>query len=226
MTADRENLIEDLVADLKPVHRPGRIRRPLIAWLVIAIVYGAVIVTTTGPLRDGAVHNLVASPPFALETLLAMLAIVSLAHATLRTAIPGEAGPAKLLLWPLLFVGAWVAIYIAGVWHPAHPVSMLGKRDHCVWQTVLFSLPSLGLLLWMARGLLPLWPRTTAMLAGAASAAIPGALMQFACMYAPGHILTHHIGPIFITAAIGGIAGRLVLTRRATVPRSRGVSVH
>jgi hypothetical protein len=177
-------------------------------------------------MREGALANLLLEPPFALETLLAVVAIVSLAYATLRTAVPGADRGASRLSWPLIFVTAWIAVYVIGLWHPAHPVSTLGMRPHCIWQTVLFSVPSLALMLWMARRLLPLWPRTTGMLAGAASAAIPGALMQFACMYVPEHILMYHLGPVFIMAAIGFMTGRMALTVRRTVPRSRGVSVH
>jgi hypothetical protein len=130
------------------------------------------------------------------------------------------------LVWPLTFTAAWVAVYVVGIWYPAHPVSALGARPYCIWQAVLFSVPSLALMLVIARRLFPLWPRTTGMLAGAAAAAIPGALMQFACMYVPVHILTHHIGPVFIMGAIGLVIGRFALTVRRAVPRSRGVPLH
>ena len=81
-------------------------------------------------------------------------------------------------------------------------------------------------MLWMTRRLLPLMPRMTGALAGAAAAAIPGALMQFGCMYVPAHILVHHVGPVFVAAAVGFAIGPLVLAARRTVPRSRGVPLH
>jgi hypothetical protein len=226
MSDSRQNLIQDLVADLKPVERPGRTGLTLIVWLALAIAYSMIIVFATGPLREGAFQNLVREPAFAIETLLAIAAIVLLAHATLRTAIPGAAGRAKQLAAALIVTAAWFLVYVVGLVYPAHPVSTLGARDYCIWQVVLFSVPSFALMLWFARRLLPLWPRTTSLLAGAAAAAIPGSLMQFGCMYVPEHILTHHIGPIFIVAAIGAVIGRIVLTTRRTVPRSRGVSLH
>jgi hypothetical protein len=73
---------------------------------------------------------------------------------------------------------------------------MLGKREHCFWQTLLFSLPSFAALLWLVRGLMPLWPRATA---AAAAAAI---LMQLACMYDPLHALSHHLTPVLIRRGV------------------------
>jgi len=226
MTNRREDLIRDLVADLKPVKRPGRTGLTLLAWLALAFTYSLIIILVTGPLREGAIGNLVRYPTFALETLIAMAAIVALAHTALRTAIPGPGGPAKRVAWAVGLTVAWISIYVIGLAYPAHPVSTLGARPYCIWQAVLYSLPNFALLLWLTRRLLPLWPRMTGMLAGAAAAAIPGLMMQFACMYVPAHILTHHLGPIFIVGAIGLLTGRLILATRPTVPRSRDVSVH
>jgi hypothetical protein len=226
MTSNREDLIHDLVADLRPVHRPGRIGRLLLTWLVLAGAYSVLVVVATGPLREGALQNLWREPAFGFETLLAVAAIVALAHAALAMAVPGAASGWAKLGWPAVLTAAWVAVYLIGFWYPAHPVSTLGARNHCHWQVVLFSVPTLALMLWMSGRLLPLMPRMTGMLAGAAAAAIPGALMQFGCMYVPAHILTHHIGPVFVVAAIGFAIGPLALTARRTVPRSRGVPLH
>jgi hypothetical protein len=226
MSGNREELIRDLVADLKPVERPGRVGRVLGAWLAAAVTYSVIIVVATGPIREGALGNLLAFPSFALETLLAAAAIGLLARATLTTSIPGRPSPWRKLLWPLVFLGAWISVYLIGFVYPAHPVSTLGNRDYCVWQVALFSVPSFSLLLWMVRRQLPLWPRITGMTAGAAAAAIPAALMQFGCMYVPSHILTHHIGPIFVVGAVGFLIGPLVLKTRRDVPRRRDVSIH
>jgi hypothetical protein len=225
MSERREELIKDLVSDLKPVRGAGRSGSATAIWLAIAAAYSAAILYATGPWRAGAFGALAAEPLFAIETLLAAGAITLLARAALRSAIPGV-DLARELMWPALLLGGWIGIYVLGFWYPAHPVSMLGKREHCVWQTVLFGLPSLALMLGVARRYLPLWPRTTGLVAGAASASIPAALMQFACMYVPSHILTHHIGPIALVAVLGMGAGRFALRGRRTVPRGRAESVH
>jgi hypothetical protein len=226
VTENREDLIRDLVADLRPVRHAGRIGPSLVAWLASAGAYSVFVVLATGPLRPGALGNLLAYPAFGFESLLAVLAIGALAHAALRTAIPGD--PRRLLsvVIALALTSVWVSVYVIGIWHPAHPVSDLGARNHCIWQTVLFSVPSCALMFWLARRLVPLSPRLTGALAGAAAAGIPGALMQFGCMYDPAHILVAHMSPMPILAAAGLLIGPLAVAARRAVPRSRGVSIH
>lgn len=222
----REQLIEDLAADLAPVRSPGKTRIRAAIWLVIATLYSSIVILATGPVREGSGEHLHTHPLFGLETLVACAAVVALTVATLRTAIPAQRHP-LLRIAPALFLGAlWVGFYVFGMWEPVHPVSMLGKRDHCVLQGLFFSFPSMALLLYYARGLMPLWPRITGALAGASAAAIPAAWMQFACMYVPEHILTHHIGPIIAMAGIGAIVGPLALRQTHSVPRSRGEQIH
>jgi len=226
MRRTRQSLIDDLVGDLRPVERPGRIGLAVAAWLALAIGYSIVIVFATGPLRPGALGDLAAYPAFAAETALALCAIVAVAWAAVQSAIPAEPRPARRLWWTLVPLAAWVGIYVVGFWYPAHPVSTLGAREHCIWQVVLFSLPTLALLLMVARRQFPLWPRTTGLLAGAAAAAIPGALMQFGCMYVPAHILMYHVGPIALTAALGALIAPLVLQTTAARPRRREGAMH
>ena len=50
-------------------------------------------------------------------------------------------------------------------------------------------------------------------MAGAAAGAIPGLIMQFACMYVPSHILAFHVGPIAVLALLGAVLGPLLLRR-------------
>jgi hypothetical protein len=177
-------------------------------------------------LREGSLQHLIELPLFAGETLLATVAIVVAAIASLRLALPGRNGPMRELTYVLLLLTLWIAVYVVGFWHPVHPASTLGGRGDCFWQVPLFSLPSLAVLLYFARRQYPLWPRTTGLLAGIAAAAIPAELMQFGCMYEPGHILTHHMAPILVTAAIGWLAAPFVLRVRRVVPRRRDVSIH
>lgn len=226
MKTATENLIDDLVGDLKPVAAPGRIARPVVFWLAIATVYSIVSVFVSGPLREGSLRHLVELPLFAGETLLATIAIAITTIASLRLALPGRNGPMRELSGVAILLALWVGIYVADFWYPVHPVSTLGGRGDCFWQVPLFSLPSLAVLLYLANRQYPLWPRTTGLLAGIAAAAIPAELMQFGCMYEPAHILTHHMAPILVTAAIGWFAGPFVLRLRRVVPRRRDVSIH
>ena len=222
----RKNLIDDLVADLKPVQRPGRVGFSMAIWLLAAVAYSLTIMLATGPLRPDALSHLIEHPWFALETLVAAATITLACFAALALTIPGRGNPRKLLAIPLVLLGGWLTFYLVGLVAPAHPVSMDGKRDHCVLQGILFSLPNLVALLALARRYYPVWPRATAAAAGLASAAIPAALMQFGCMYAPDHILTHHMAPILATVALGAIIGPWVLSPRRPVPRGPAAPLH
>jgi hypothetical protein len=90
---------------------------------------------------------------------------------------------------------------------------MLGKREGCWMQVLAFGMPPLLAGLWALRALAPLRRALAGALLGAAAGALPGLLMQAACMYVPEHILTAHIAPIAGLAAIGALLGRLVLRR-------------
>lgn len=226
MSESREKLIGDLVADLRPVRRPGRIAPMLAAWLVAALLYTGAVLAATGPFRDGALHSLYSFPGFAAETAVAVLAIWAIARMALLTGLPGAVTPFRATAWPALLVAVWIGFYVVGFWYPVHPVSELGHRDHCYLQTQLFGLPMLAFLLWIARRLAPPWPVLTGALAGAAAAAIPAEMMQFACMYEPEHILIYHLGPVAVTAALGAVLGPRVLSPRAVRPRRRVGRLH
>jgi len=222
----REQLINDLSADLKPVRSPGRTRARAAIWLVIATVYSTIVILASGRLRDGALVNLLEYPWFAVETIVAGSAVLALTIAALRLSIPSPRNPLLRTLPALVIAALWIGFYVVGFWQPAHPVSTLGVRDHCVLQGLFFSFPSMALLLYYARGLMPLWPRATGALAGAAAGAIPAAWMQLACMYIPSHILTHHMATVVLLAVIGALVGPVALQRSHTVPRNRGRPIH
>jgi hypothetical protein len=221
----QRQLIGDLVNDLAPVARPGRIGRRALLWLALAIGFGVAIILATGPLRPGALAALASHPAFALETALAVLAIATLAVAALRSAIPDELNPLRWALW-LLPLAAWVGVYVAELRWPPEYVSELGSRGPCEWQVVLYSLPALGLMLASVRRLYPLWPRITGSLAGAAAAAIPAELMQFGCIYVPTHILAYHVGPMLVTAVIGALIGPWALTQKSAIRPRRATPLH
>jgi len=221
VTDGHQQLIDLLVGELHPVERPGRIGGRAMLWLLAATIYGIAILLGTGPLRPGALRDLATHVQFVGEAVLAAVAIAALAVAALRTAIPGELRGTRWLSW-LLPLAAWVALYVVELRYPPDYVSHLGGRYECAWQVVLFSLPALALMLWYARRQFPLRPRLTGLLAGAAAAAIPGALMQIGCMYVPSHILAYHIAPIALTAALGAFVGPWALRPEGTSRRDSG----
>jgi hypothetical protein len=227
MNRSRQILIGDLVGDLTPVRHAGQTWRLWLAWLAIASLYSTAIVLITGTVRGNALTALRDVPAYALEILAATVAIALLSHTALRTAIPhGRSWPPRVAL-PALALGAWIGLVVWGlIGEPALPATIQDQRPHCFSQALIFSVPSLGLMLWLARGLLPLAPRVTAALAGAAAAALPAVLMQIACKYEPVHALAYHLSAIPLVAALGALIGPRILARRAVVPRRRGEAVH
>jgi hypothetical protein len=220
-------LIADLVGDLRPVARPGRTGRALGVWLIGAFCYCAGIMLVTGPIRDGAFTALLSVPAYGIEIALALATVALLARAAVRSAIPSERPFAFDSAWPLVALAAWAALLLVGVFgEPALDGGMLGKRAHCFLETVLYSLPSAALLLLVVRRFLPLWPRATGALAGAAAAALPAAMMQLACMYEPTHALIYHLSSIPLVGALGAFVGAYALRSRAVVPRSSGRTAH
>ena len=211
--SERERLIDELVHDLRPVRRPGRIVALLGIWLVVSWGLVVGLVLADAPLRPDVAEQLRTSPRFLLETLLGLGAGALAMGAALRLGIPspgnwlGRAGPA----WALLFV--WVGAYLYGLSSPSLEPSMLGKREGCYLQVLFFGLPPLVLGLVMMRRLASFDRWASGALVGAAAGAIPGLLMQAGCMYVPEHILTHHIAPIGALAVVGAIAGSIALRR-------------
>lgn len=226
MNESRKTLIADLAGDLKPVSRAGKTGRWLVGWLTVAFVYTAAVTLATGPMREGGFAALVTEPAYGLEIAVALTAVILLGWAALRTAIPAEPSRSSLLL-PLVALSSWVLLLVVGFsTEPALATSMLGKREHCFMQSILFSVPSYVLLLLAARRLLPLQPRVTGALAGAAAAALPAAMMQLACMYEPEHALVYHVSAIPVLASVGALVGPMLLARRPVVPRRRTPAVH
>ena len=80
---------------------------------------------------------------------------------------------------------------------------MLGKREHCVWETFIYALPPMLLAFVLTRRLYPLQPVQTAMYFSLAAGMMPALYMQIACMYAPDHILKFHILPGLIVVFVG-----------------------
>jgi hypothetical protein len=210
---EREELIRSLAADLRPVRWPGRILPWLAGWLLLAVLFTAAAIAAAGPFRDGAFLPLLSQSGYTTETLVAALTIILMARAALASSIPDPAGPLRLLSWPAAILVIWLGFFVVGLWFPTLPVSQLGHRDHCLAEAQLIALVNLLPLLWIARGLAPLRPRLTGALAGIAAAVVPAAMMQFACMYDPAHILSFHFAPIAMTTVIGALLGPVMVVR-------------
>ena len=205
----REELLDDLVAELEPVSTPD-LRLLVGGWLLLSALYVVVLTHWVGPIRPTALEQLHTHPRFLGEMIIGGLVTAGLAVSAFRAAVPGAVSAAWTL--GLSLPGAlWVGSFLVGMVTPALEPSMLGKREHCYLETFLYALPPMLAALYWQRRLYPLSPGRSAALAGLAAGAMPALYMQIACMYEPGHILLFHIGP-GITVAL--VAPALLLALR------------
>jgi len=191
--------IDGLAADLAPTGAPRNINWSAIMWLVLSTAYVLGTGHLLGPIRADARTQLANEPRFFLESLLGVFAIAMAGVCAFRASIPGALSR-RLVLMAGGLMTLWIANYFAGLYSPTLAPSMLGKREHCSWETWLYAAPPALTALVLARGLYPLQPLRTAAGIGLAAGMIPALYMQIACMYEPAHILKFHILPGLVVA--------------------------
>ncbi|MFK8050770.1 MAG: NrsF family protein [Halioglobus sp.] len=193
--------IDALSSDLAPTGPPRNISRVALVWLVLSAAYVLVVGYLLGPIRPDALTQFLNEPRFALESLLGALAIAMAALCAFRAAIPGAHSKRLLVITSVLMI-LWIVHYAVGIISPTLAPSMLGKREHCSWETWFYATPPALAAMILVRGLYPLQPARTAAGIGLAAGMIPALYMQFACMYEAKHILEFHILPGIVVAAL------------------------
>jgi hypothetical protein len=209
----REDLIDELAESLVPAPRLASASAAALAWLLAGAAVVAGITLATGPLRPGLVRQLTSEPSFAVDLLLGVLAGGAAALASMRLRIPGLASGARAAALPLLLFAAWAGWQLFEWSQQAGPPSMLGKREGCVFEVVLFALPTLALAFWLVRRAAPLERGWTGLVAGLAAGVLSALAMQLACMDAPLHSLGLHLAPVLVAGGLGGLLGRWLLPR-------------
>lgn len=212
----RQNLILQLTNNLEPVGPRGRVGLPAFLWLLSSWIYVLVVAISLGPFREAPLRALTENPHFALESAAGFAVTVLFGIMAFRESIPGL-GNRWILPFAVAAAILWLGDHSAGLYWPALEPSMDGKRAHCVLEAFLYSGPPLLIgYLGLARRF-PLRSVRAGVYLGISAGAIPALLMQFACMYSPAHILTHHLGPILVAITAGAIAG-LILRRARFSP--------
>jgi hypothetical protein len=208
----RADLIRELAGELRPAPLLRNPRHLALLWGAGAWLFVVGATIAVQPLRPGVLDQLLASPRFAAETLCGLLAGGIAIWVAFAVGTPGR----SQRRWIALALGGlaiWASAYLYGLVSPALEPSMLGKRQICFLEVLLYGLPTLAVGLLLLRRLAPLERWSAGLLMGAAAGAMPGLLMQLACMYVPAHILSHHLGPVVGLALLGALGGPLVLRR-------------
>jgi hypothetical protein len=209
----RADLVRELADGLRPVRRPLSPLALAFLWLGGTWSFVVTVTLTTGDVRPGAFAQLAASPRFAGEMLLGLLAGVVAIYSATDLGIPRPTAPWRRIALATLMMAGWVGSYVYGLWDPTLEPSMLGKRPGCNFEVLLFAAPPAVAAAWIVRRSLPLARVWTGGIMAAAAAAVPALFMQLACMYDPAHILSHHLAPVALAAVAGGLLGPVVFRR-------------
>ena len=211
MRRPREALIRELAGDLAPAPRLASARGAGLAWLFASLGFVALATLATGPLRPGALRQLVAEPGFGLAEASGLAAGALAILGLMRLRIPGLASGLRGAAPALALLLAWCGLLGLAWLGGQTPASALGARPGCWLQVVLFALPPLAAALLVARRAAPLERAWTGLLAGVAAGALAALAMELACMHDPLHALAAHLSPILLVATAGALLGRLVL---------------
>lgn len=214
MNPAREQLINALSTNLRPIGTPAGRGATVALWLCGGALFSIGMLLFDGPFRTGFAQQLANSPRFLAELLLGIATVTALGSAGLRLAIPDIRPLAARIGWPLLLLAAWLSLYAYGFHTPSLPPAMDGKRPHCLLESALVGIPALLWGLCIARRWWPLHGAWTGLLLGLACGAMPALLMQMACMYAPAHIFLYHLLPGLALGVVGALAGALLLRQR------------
>jgi hypothetical protein len=201
-----KDLIASLSTDLqsvKPAQRPDKMA---LAWLGLCTAYVIGVTSLLGPIRPNALNQLLNEPRFFIETIVGILAILTITLVAFRAAVPGALSR-RLTGLAIGLLVLWLSSYVIGLAYPTLEPSMLGKRHYCVFETFIYALPPIFLAFWLIRGLYPLRPVKTALWYSLSAGMIPALYMQIACMYVPSHMLQFHIMPGLLVAVLGAALG-------------------
>jgi hypothetical protein len=208
-----DELIAQLSRDLAPVSPAPNINNLAMVWILLSAVYVVAVTYLFGPVRPGAFSQLATEPRFLLESVLGLAAIVGTSMLAFRAAIPG-ALTRQFAAAALVLMALWLAQYVIGLASPALEPSVLGKRNHCYIETMIYALPPILAGLFLIRRLYPLRFVRTAMSISLAAGMLPALYMQLACMYEPSHILALHILPGLLMVLAGAAIAALWRVRR------------
>ena len=209
-----DQLIDRLVADVKPVRRLLNPTERAALWTALALVAVAAGATWFGVRHDIATAWL--EPGVLVRiALLASTMWLSIV-AAFRLSIPGGETHAFARWWPLALLGILTAISAAEVvaaWAIGEAGSPLQSWT-CVRKVAFVgAVPAVVSIALIARGC-AIEPRWTALLGVLAAGAAGALTSELACpIHAPIHIFLWHIAPVVVSTAIGALVGTLIVER-------------
>lgn len=214
-----DTLINQLATDL-PVVQP--LKPPLwraSVWVSGSVVYLVALVLLVS--RVSVAEGGTSSALF-VSQLLGLVAGSAAAVAAFATVVPGYSR--KILIWPAVAIGLWLAVFVLGATSGA-PGDGIAESTHewvCVGMIVLGGMPMVAVLWVMLRRGAPMSPGLTGLLGALAA----GLFANFsACISLPHQsflvALSWHGGALLLLALIGVVGARLVLRWNTPIEDSR-----
>jgi hypothetical protein len=208
-------LVERLAANLRPVRRlwPVRIRFGL--WLILQTAVLAWVGTHT---HNDFMRKLEA-PRYMLEVALFGGAAIVAAIIALRSAIPGRQVRAGELAFVLAPVLAGIGLVFTEPLRTEYPLTeFILTGLSCAYQTCLLAAAPCIALWWAVKRGAPMRGATAGLAAGAAAALFSFAMMRIGCPIDERlHLLTWHLIPALMVAALSALAGAFWLRFRPRV---------
>ncbi|MBM4203973.1 MAG: DUF1109 domain-containing protein [Gammaproteobacteria bacterium] len=200
-----EQLIESLASDLR---RWRVVLSPLtvtLLWFSVSFLWVAGCLFLLGPYRDEWFAQTLQHPRLLLELLAGLGASFAMALWGFLRSIRGT--QARLgIVAAFVLAGVFVGSVGAGLLgHPAVEPSMAGKRETCIWEALLISLPPLIGAIGLIRRRFPLQPLQAAAPLAGATMVLPATLMHVACMCDPVHIFLSHILPAMAATVVATV---------------------
>lgn len=214
-TSNTDQLIERLVADASPVRRLIDPRRRAALWVALALVCVALGVAYVGVRSD--IGGALTFVPFLLRIALLAATMWLSVVAALRLAVPGADPRAWTRWWPLVLLGAVIAVTAGEL----VVVSLVGDAGRpmqawrCVRKLTFVGAVPVVAAMFLIRRAAPLDPVWTALLSLVAAGAAGALTSELACPISlPMHVMLWHLLPIAVYAALGAAAVWLVVRFR------------
>ena len=219
------DLVEELVADLRPVRRLWSPGTRWAAWMITSGVVMAAVPAFLGKGMTPDVTRRLHDVSTMLGVVLALGAAFLLAYLAFCAAVPGRELPRSGTV--LLAAIATVGIVFVVPQGPDPRLALYGFTMEglpCLLMTLVVGMmPWLSLLVAVGRGA-PSHPRLAGGLGAAAAFLLPAAMLEAACPFVGRlHVLVWHVMPIVLLVALSALLLQIARTRVAHFPpRVRG----
>ncbi|WP_131114498.1 NrsF family protein [Lichenihabitans psoromatis] len=221
MAAHLETLIDDLGADLTPVHR---LASPLIraaGWVAVVAAIGVAFASVAD--LPAVLHRLRMVPDMWLAVLGSTMTMVLAAVAAFEMSMPDRKATWALL--PLPGVVLWVAATGMGCLRswiiPDVPAAPMAEAPHCFAFIVGLSIPLSIVMIVMVRRACPLRPNLTAAIGGLAVAAGAATLLNFFHDFDAGATdIAVHVVAIALVIGLNRLLGGRLFAGRGLAPRA------